>query len=528
MIDLAKVMLNKPQSGMTQDQAYRLAQKSDFLMGCQERTGIAFDHKKANVLYVHCVEEMTLIETNVEPKLPLKPMNKSELKKVTPPKIQFKNSKEGLVPSAAAEKFFDSLHNEPDGYYGCTNGKKYKLPHHEPVETMTTMRLGNQKDIKNWLMVDHKWRPQLWNYKKGQDGKFIREKGKLVKTSPKFHDKGVLCTNLESLGDTIELVKPVVRWLSLRNRRSVIYNPSKGTGWLCNSRLKVDGRLPAGASNITNTHRQKHKVVVNVPRVGSILGAEMRELFTVAKGNVMVGWDASGLEGRVEAHHCFSHEGGEAYAFEIIDGDIHSKTAKIFFGDDISEEDGKVIGKYRNVAKSGRYCLSYGGGAPKLADTLNVPQGKAKELYDAFWDGNTALNGLKESLVKHWKVGGSKGIKCSLTGHTILSRSEHSLVNLLLQHTGAIIMDLSGCLMDTWLGGIKYDSHSLPYYLLDGHEVRRVIYMHDEYQWECKPEIADKLGAMGVKSIEEAGKFLKLNVPLTAEYGVGASWKDTH
>ena len=69
----------------------KLAQKSDFLMSCQERTGIAFNQEKAKDLYKFCVEEMLRIEAEVEPKLPLKKLNKGELAKVTPPKIQFKN-----------------------------------------------------------------------------------------------------------------------------------------------------------------------------------------------------------------------------------------------------------------------------------------------------------------------------------------------------------------------------------------------------------------------------------------------------
>ena len=94
---------------MTPEAAMKLAQKSDFLMGCQERTGIAFDKDRAIKLYDFCVAEMIRIEEEVEPKLPLKPMNKAELAKVTPPKNQFKNSKTGLVPSALCLKFFDEV-----------------------------------------------------------------------------------------------------------------------------------------------------------------------------------------------------------------------------------------------------------------------------------------------------------------------------------------------------------------------------------------------------------------------------------
>ena len=517
---------------MNFDDAMKLAQKSDFLMSCQERTGVAFNIEKAKDLYKYCVEEMERIEKEVEPKLPTRPLGKAELAKVTPPKIQFKNSKEGLVPSKHCENFFDMIDKGSDGEwvgYSELGGKWYDLPFNEPVTTTGPMRLKNQKDMKDWF-VSLGWKPTLWNFQKDANNKFKRDnKGQLIKTSPKFHDKGTLCPNLERLGDKIELVKPVVRWLSLRNRRSVICNPEKNSGWLNNPRLAKDGRLPAGASSITNTHRQKHKVVANIPRVSSVLGLEMRELFCAPEGKVLVGYDASGLEARVEAHWCFKHEGGEAYAYELLEGDTHSNNARLFYGEDIpAGDDGKVVSKFRDPSKNGKYALTYGCTAPKLAETLGVPAGKANELFDNFWNGNTALASLRDKLTKHWIGQGEKLIVCPLTGYKLHSRSKHSLVNLLFQHTGAIIMDYSLALMDRWLGGITYDCSNLPMYMYKGHEVRRVLYYHDEGAFECSEGIAQEILELGIKSIVRAGEMLNLNVPLDADGSIGQSWADIH
>ena len=51
--------------------------------------------------------------------------------------------------------------------------------------------------------------------------------------------------NIKTSNDNYNLswFKPVGRWLSLRNRHSVV------EGWLANPRLKRDGRLPAGNHN---------------------------------------------------------------------------------------------------------------------------------------------------------------------------------------------------------------------------------------------------------------------------------------
>ena len=141
---------------MTFEQAMKLAQKTDFLMGCQERTGVCFDVEKAKKLYEFCCDEMLRIEGEVEPHLPKKQLNKGELAKVTPPKIQFKNSKEGLVPSKHCENFFDVVIKKKDEWYGVFHNQltTFKLPYHEPVVTEGNMLLKHQKDMKEWLMKE--------------------------------------------------------------------------------------------------------------------------------------------------------------------------------------------------------------------------------------------------------------------------------------------------------------------------------------------------------------------------------------
>jgi len=472
---------------------------------------------------------MLRIEEEVEPLLPTRPLNKGEIKAVTPPKIQFKNSKQGLVPSKAAEKFFDRVaqgyikpYNDKimtDTWYGYIGDKQFTLPHHEPVTTIGPMRVKNQADMKNWL-TSLGWKPLYWNFKKDpKTHKAMRDsRGKLIKTTPKFHDKGTLCPHLELLGDKIELVKPVVRWLSLRNRRSVIHNPDKGTGWLANDRLQKDGRLGAGASTITNTHRQKHKIVANIPRVSSTLGKEMRELFCASEGKVLVGYDASSLEAFIKGHYCYNYEGGKEYYEKITDPDFdeHQATATAW---GLTE---------RQDAKAGNYGLQYNQGVAGLAETYSISRALAQERYDAYWELNRPWALCLDKLKKHWENKNQKGIMCHTTGHFLHSRSPHSLGSLLAQHTGAIAMDYSGALMDRWLGGIKYDCKGLPLYMYKGYEVRRVLYYHDELAFECDEGIAPQILKMGIQSIRYAGEGLKLNVPLGADGSIGHSWADIH
>tara|TARA_R110002096_G_scaffold80980_1_gene189201 strand:+ start:283 stop:1797 length:1515 start_codon:yes stop_codon:yes gene_type:complete len=504
---------------MTPEAAMNLAQKGDFLMSCQSRTGIYFDQEKAMELYEYCCDEMEAIKLDVEARLPLKARNKKELADVTPPKVQMKNSKQGLIPSANAHKWYDSIREEEKGIFiGTYEGNEFLLPYHKPVSSTIEMQLKHQLDIKNWLMKDKGWQPTMWNLKKDKNNKTLKVDGKVVKTTPKFHDQGTICPNLETLKDTDGLVKPIIRWLSLRNRRSVVYNPEKGTGWLSNPRLKIDGRLPAGALNITNTHRQKHKVVANIPRVSSYLGKEMRELFCAEEGKVLVGYDASSLEAFIKGHFCFPYEGGEEYFKKIThpDFDEHQATA-----------DAWGLAN-RQDAKAGNYGLQYNQGVMGLAETYKIPRSEAKFRYDAYWEINKPWKLCLNALEKHWEAIGKKGIKCGVTGHFLHSRSAHSLGSLIAQHTGAIAMDYSLCLMDRWLGGIKYDAKGLPVYIYKGREVRRVCYYHDEAIFETDSDIAQEILEMGIRSITKAGEGLKLNVPLSADGAIGHSWASIH
>jgi DNA polymerase-1 len=52
--------------------------------------------------------------------------------------------------------------------------------------------------------------------------------------------------------------------------------------------------------------------------------------------------------------------------------------------------------------------------------------------------------------------------------------------------------------------------------------------VHDEWQIEVEEAYADMVGKLGVQAIEQAGRVLEMRCPLTGEYRVGNSWKETH
>ena len=89
-------------------------------------------------------------------------------------------------------------------------------------------------NLREWFKSQN-WIPTMYNFKQGADGKERDLNGKLIPTSPKIQEAGKICPNLLTLDG--ELPKKIVKFLSLRNRLSVL------TSWIENPRLAMDGRL---------------------------------------------------------------------------------------------------------------------------------------------------------------------------------------------------------------------------------------------------------------------------------------------
>lgn len=169
----------------------------------------------------------------------------------------------------------------------------------------------------------------------------------------------------------------------------------------------------------------------------------------------------------------------------------------------------------------------YGASGPKVASTLGLPERMGNEKLEAFWDANPGTKQLRENLERYWETVGRKTFLPAIDGRMLRTRKKSALLNTIFQSCGGIVMDYAGCFMDMWLGGLKWKDRK-PYYLYKGHIVRRVAYMHDEYEFECDEAIAEDIARMIEKAIEKAGQFLKLKVPLAGEGKIGKSWKEVH
>lgn len=511
--------------------AFKCGQKAFYLMSCQELSGWKFDVPAAKALMERIGHMMEEIRAEVEPQLPPRSLKKAEEKEYTMPAKPFK--KDGTY-SATWVKWV-TKHNGIDIGNGIWEfyGKRYPIAAGLMLDITLPMEMANQDQMKDWFLKNN-WKPTLWNYKRGPDGKPMRDlvTRQLIKTSPKIQEQGKICSNLEQMEGP--LVKLVVKWLSLRNRQSVLQ------GWIDNQRMKMDGRVGAGRTGIAATHRQKHKVVVNVPKASEkvLLGMEFRSLWIAEEGFSIAAGDAAALEGRVQGHYTYLYDGGDT-ARELLEGDIHSKNALAFYGHlpemkkfiglpvSVIKED-PTFKPYRDKSKNGFYAILYGAGGPKVASTLGLPEAMGQELMEKFWNANPGTKNLKDKLEKYWETTGKKKYLPAIDGRILMTRKKSALLNTIFQSCGGIVMDYASCFMDVWLGGIQWDENRKPYYLYKDAVVRRIGYFHDEMEFESEEHVAEEVAKMIEKSIEKAGQYLKLKVPLAGEGKVGKSWKEVH
>jgi DNA polymerase I-like protein with 3'-5' exonuclease and polymerase domains len=145
--------------------------------------------------------------------------------------------------------------------------------------------------------------------------------------------------------------------------------------------------------------------------------------------------------------------------------------------------------------------------------------GGAKEgaaLQMKFLSNLPALNKLKQLIQKKAE---QNGCLTGVDGRILPIRSEHAALNMLLQSAGAVLMKVALIKLHTKLSEIGWQH---------GREYAFVGNIHDEFQAEVKPELADTYGELAIKAIKAAGKELNMKCPMDGEYKVGESWAETH
>ena len=266
-----------------------------------------------------------------------------------------------------------------------------------------------------------------------------------------------------------------------------------------NKLVTTKGRIHHHCSVSTNTFRCAHRKP-NLAQVPS--SKEFRELFTASPDKVMVGADLSGIELRMLAHYLGRYDGGR-YADILLNDDIHQVNAD-------------KIGITRRQVKTVTYAFLYGAGNEKLGlsyDNSLQPtkaRKKGQEIREAYV---SAIDGLSDLLAAVSNKA-ANGWLMACDGRRVLVDSTHKGLNYLLQCSAGIVAKRWMVIADD---NLKYDEHT-----------HQLAFVHDELQYETKPEYADEIMSVLEISAKLAGEYYNLRCPIAAEAKTGNTWADVH
>jgi len=307
----------------------------------------------------------------------------------------------------------------------------------------------------------------------------------------KHTEKGQAIVDEGTLEDIdIPEAQLIAEYLMLQKRVGMI------DAWLKHVDENTD-RVHGGIiTNGTITGRMTHRNpnLGQVPSVAKPFGQEIRSLWTVDQGNVLVGTDLAGIELRCLAHYMQDQEWTE----ELLNGDIHQKNAD-------------AAGITRPQAKTLIYATLYGAGPSKVGSIVGGGAKEGNEILHRFYSNTPKLRLLMEKVAKV----ASKGYVPGLDGRRILVRSEHAALNSLLQGCGAIIAK-QWCI----------EAHKT--LRQQGLPVQQVAFVHDEIQIETEEKHGEDVAQIMCDAASQAGITLGFRCPVDAEAKIGKNWFETH
>ena len=329
-----------------------------------------------------------------------------------------------------------------------------------------------------------------------------------------FTDGGAPSTKAEVLKDlTYPEAPALARYQEIKKILGYLHEGKNA--WL---KLETDGRVhgsinPTGTVSSRASHANPN--LGNVPS-RSDLGHRCRELFVASPGKVIVGADASGLQLRGLGNYLARWD-KRAFAEQTEDGDIHEF---------MRQGTGLYV---RSNQKTWTYAKLFGAGDALLGQTV------IKDWYDAFEQGLTEESPPKqsaarrlgktsverlgqnivgfESLMELLAEKAKRGHLLALDGRKIPISSEHIAIAMLLQSHEATIMKRAMVIAAPKV------------YALGG---EFILWVHDEFQVECDPDVAEEIGQVLVDAMRAAGEFYEQNVRIDGEYQIGTSWAETH
>lgn len=321
-------------------------------------------------------------------------------------------------------------------------------------------------------------------------------------TPAKFTEKGNPKVDEESLVDFaeesgIKEVQLIADWLVYTGRLNAVKDWVSKYNYTTKA---IHGNvMSCGAGSRRCTHNKPNSA--NIPSTEASWGVESRSCWVARDGRVLVGIDASGLEGRVMVHYL---DDPEAEAFMI--SDFHTANALA-----ISHALGIEI--TRKPTKNIFYAFIYGAQDPKLGRMVGSTKAAGKVIRKALQDNVPGLDRLVNSVQNEWRKNDT--FLETIDGGFVRCPAPHAALNYKFQSCGAIVMKKGSILLTDQI-------------IRKGIDTLKVGDIHDEWQYDTHPDHSEVLGKLGCTAIKKAGEHFDMRIALDGEYSVGRNWAETH
>ena len=249
----------------------------------------------------------------------------------------------------------------------------------------------------------------------------------------------------------------------------------------------------------------------NIP-IKTALGREIRATFIAAPGHLLLSADYSQIELRLMAHLSEDPLLVDAYR---NNRDIHTLTASEVFG--VAPE--AMDKETRNRAKAVNFGIVYGISPFGLAANLNIDQKEARVYIDRYFERYAGVRTYIDRVLEETRTeqrvttlfGRSRPIPDIQSRNANLRGfAERTAVNTPLQGTAADLIKVAMIRIDRALAERNLAT-------------RMTLQVHDELLFDVPEGEVDQVRELVKQEMEHV---VELKVPVVADVGVGANWRD--
>lgn len=310
--------------------------------------------------------------------------------------------------------------------------------------------INSSQQIKDFLFSKG-WEPESFKYDVDEEAKsawansgYKKALKPVARKIPQINVDGEngkeLCPSVLKLAESVPEIMAYAKYSVIKHRYGILQGFKRD---------QRGGYLKASCGGFTNTLREMHRELVNLPAASRPYGKLIRGALVADEGCVLCGSDMSSLENRVAHGFMIPHDPDYVETMMKEDYDPHilmALTANLITKEEFDQfklgvktEKTKAA---RQAGKQAGYSCVYGAGAEKIALTTKLPLQTAKQLHEGYWKLNWSVKAIAE---EQCVIEDSKGLKWlvnPINGFLYNIRSDKDRFSTLCQGTGSFFFDI--------------------------------------------------------------------------------------